>query len=211
MFWVVRFGLATALLALGCSGLYGCVSTYDSPSSFLDISFLIQLVLSWICVFVLAPIAASRWGPHDPRLPPGPFRLPIIGNLHHLDMHVGRALAKSQQHYRRAMSMNFGARTVVVIDSPEEYFQILNQETAVASRPPPDHFNLMEALIPGPRDVGFSPAGQDEAGNDLGIYWKKARTSFIKQFTPKVNIFEFISFFIFFSLFFSFSFNQASF
>jgi hypothetical protein len=190
MFWLIRYSLSAALLAFGCSGLYGCVSTYESLSSFFNLSYMIQLVFSWICVFVLAPIIASYWGPHDPSLPPGPFRLPIIGNLHHLDVHLSAALAKVQRNYRRVMSMNFGSRTVVVIDSPEEYFQILNQETGVASRPPHDYFNLMHALVLGRdiRDVAFTETGQDEAGNDIGVYWKKARTIFMKQFTPKVKI-----------------------
>eukprot|EP00253_Pinus_taeda_P034812 PITA_34812 len=53
------------------------------------------------------------------RLPPGPFPLPIIGNLHMLGKLPHRALAALSKKYGPLMSLRFGSALILVVSSPE--------------------------------------------------------------------------------------------
>ena len=53
------------------------------------------------------------------RLPPGPFPLPIIGNLHLLGDLPHRALAALSTKHGPLMSLRFGSALTLVVSSPE--------------------------------------------------------------------------------------------
>ncbi|KAJ0762592.1 putative geraniol 8-hydroxylase [Helianthus annuus] len=58
-------------------------------------------------------------GRRSSRLPPGPFRFPIIGNLLHLSDKPHQSLATLSKRYGPLMSLKFGTRTTIVVSSPD--------------------------------------------------------------------------------------------
>ncbi|KAJ6833835.1 putative cytochrome P450 76M5-like [Iris pallida] len=61
-----------------------------------------------------------RWGKprQDPPLPPGPFSLPLLGNLPFLDSDLHRCFAKLSRTYGPVMTIRLGCRLSVVLSSP---------------------------------------------------------------------------------------------
>jgi hypothetical protein len=53
------------------------------------------------------------------RLPPGPFPLPIIGNLHMVGALLHRALAALSMKHGPLMSLRLGSVLTLVVSSPE--------------------------------------------------------------------------------------------
>ncbi|KAJ3677087.1 hypothetical protein LUZ60_002811 [Juncus effusus] len=100
---------------------------------FLSISLGISLLYS---IYKLFPFSQNA------RLPPGPAKLPIVGNLFDLDQdrpHISLAnLAKS---YGPIMSLKFGLTTTIVISSPEAAQDLLQtKDVFFSARPIADAF-----------------------------------------------------------------------
>ncbi|KAJ3677088.1 hypothetical protein LUZ60_002812 [Juncus effusus] len=105
----------------------------DTSLWFLFISLGISLIYS---LYKLFPFSQNA------RLPPGPAKLPIVGNLFDLDqnrLHVSLAnLAKS---YGPIMSLKLGLTTTIVISSPEAAQDVLQtKDVFFSARSIPDAF-----------------------------------------------------------------------
>ncbi|KAK9056235.1 hypothetical protein SSX86_027325 [Deinandra increscens subsp. villosa] len=77
-------------------------------------------------------------GRRNSRLPPGPFPLPIIGNLLHLGANPHRSIAMLSKRYGPLMSLKLGSRTTIVVSSPgvaKEVFQKHDQSFSSHSVP----------------------------------------------------------------------------
>ncbi|KAM0072424.1 putative geraniol 8-hydroxylase [Helianthus debilis subsp. tardiflorus] len=78
-------------------------------------------------------------GRRNSRLPPGPFRFPIIGNLLHLSDKPHQTLATLSKRYGPLMSLKFGTRTTIVVSSPDLAKEFLQtHDHAFSSRSIPD-------------------------------------------------------------------------
>ncbi|KAL1307336.1 cytochrome P450 71D11 [Arachis ipaensis] len=98
-------------------------------------------------------------------LPPGPWKLPIFGSLHHL---LGglphRRLTELSKKHGSLMHIQLGETSVIVISSPEISKQILKtHDTAFAQRP---QIVAAEAVTYGYITFTLSPYGD---------YWKRIR------------------------------------
>ncbi|PWA79047.1 cytochrome P450 [Artemisia annua] len=119
------------------------------------------LVLSFILTFIYA-FTISR--SHNSRLPPGPYPLPIIGNLLKLSNKPHRSLATLSKHYGPIMSLKLGSRTTIVVSSPDmakEFFHTHDQ--AFSSRTVPHIARWMDHHK---YSIGWLPAGDQ---------WRKLR------------------------------------
>ncbi|KAE8133597.1 cytochrome P450 [Aspergillus pseudotamarii] len=94
---------------------------------------LVAISLGTICIFVYTLSYPRRQLP----LPPGPRRLPLIGNLHQLDIkRPWESFHKWHQQYGPLVAVKFGARTIVSISSDGLARDLLNKRCATYSSRP---------------------------------------------------------------------------
>ncbi|KAF3498758.1 hypothetical protein DY000_02057776 [Brassica cretica] len=129
----------------------------------------------FLCLFFLLPlflIFLKNLKPSKWKLPPGPKKLPIIGNLHQLHDLPPRNLS---QTYGPVMLMRFGFVPVVVISSKEAAEEVLKiHDLDCCSRPETEGTRKISYNF---KDIGFAPYGEE---------WKAMRKlSVIELFTTK--------------------------
>ncbi|KAK3139643.1 hypothetical protein QOZ80_5AG0386880 [Eleusine coracana subsp. coracana] len=130
----------------------------------MDDYFYQALVLSVLAV-VLLQLVKLALRPAAPRLPLGPWQLPIIGSMHHLvNVLPHRALQDLAARYGPLMLLRFGQIPLVVVSSKETARDVLRtHNTNFATRP-----KLLAGEIVGYEwvDILFAPSGE---------YWRKLR------------------------------------
>ncbi|XP_022637763.1 cytochrome P450 71AV8-like [Vigna radiata var. radiata] len=99
------------------------------------------------------------------KLPPGPWKLPVIGSLHHLvgslPHHRLRELAKK---HGPLMHLQLGESSTVVVSSPEVAKDVLKTYDAIFSQRP--HQIAADIMCYGSTDIATAP---------YGGYWKQLR------------------------------------
>ncbi|XP_042511736.1 cytochrome P450 71B10-like [Macadamia integrifolia] len=97
-------------------------------------------------------------------LPPGPLKLPIIGNLHQLSELPHRSLWKLSKKYGPIMHLQFGLKPTLVVSSPEMASEIMkSHDLECCSRP-----ELM-----GPKRLSYNFI--DIALAPYNDYWREMR------------------------------------
>ncbi|KAL0330827.1 UNVERIFIED_CONTAM: Premnaspirodiene oxygenase [Sesamum angustifolium] len=112
------------------------------------------------------------------RLPPGPWRLPFIGHLHHivgsLPHHSLRDLSKK---YGPLMHLKFGEVSTIVVSSPKVAKEVLKTvDPACADRPQSLASQIMWYNY---IDIAFSPYGE---------YWRQMRKICILELLSAKNV-----------------------
>ncbi|KAK4438482.1 cytochrome [Sesamum alatum] len=108
--------------------------------------------------------------PPRKRLPPSPRKLPIMGNLHQLDVYPHRSLQSLSRRYGQLMLLHFGHVPVLVASSADAACEIMkNQDFIFSNRP---KLSIPDRLTYGSRDVAFGPYGE---------YWRQARSICVLQ------------------------------
>ncbi|XP_047980336.1 premnaspirodiene oxygenase-like [Salvia hispanica] len=126
------------------------------------------LILPAIIIFFF--ITKSRTSKIPIKLPPGPKKLPIIGNLHLISSPPFRCFTDLSKHYGPIMHLKLGEADAVVVSSPEIAKQILkDQDPCVANRP---QGVALEIMWYNYIDIAFSPYGD---------YWRQMRKICINE------------------------------
>nr|AZM65456.1 cytochrome P450 71D443-like protein [Sesuvium portulacastrum] len=112
------------------------------------------------------------------KLPPGPRKLPIIGNLHQLATTAAlphHRLAELARVHGPIMHLRLGESSTVIISSADMAREVLKTHDAVlCSRP---SILLGETVFYGRTDIAFAPYGE---------HWRQVRKiSALELFTPK--------------------------
>uniref|UniRef100_A0A0D9VDS7 Cytochrome P450 n=1 Tax=Leersia perrieri TaxID=77586 RepID=A0A0D9VDS7_9ORYZ len=146
-----------------------CATPFVVPIS-MDELFYQALLLSALAVAALqivkaAVIRAKNSATGIPPPPPGPWRLPVIGSMHHL---IGvlphRALRDLAAAHGPLMMLRLGETPLVVVSSRETAREVLRTHDAnFATRP---RLLAGEVVLYGCADILFSPSGD---------YWRKLR------------------------------------
>ncbi|CAD5319976.1 putative indoleacetaldoxime dehydratase [Arabidopsis thaliana] len=98
-------------------------------------------------------------------LPPSPWRLPVIGNLHQLSLHPHRSLRSLSLRYGPLMLLHFGRVPILVVSSGEAAQEVLKtHDHKFANRP---RSKAVHGLMNGGRDVVFAPYGE---------YWRQMKS-----------------------------------
>nr|AAS92626.1 cytochrome P450 [Centaurium erythraea] len=115
----------------------------------MDVIF--PLLVAFITWAIASSLTFRRFG----RLPPGPFPVPVIGNIHQLGKHPNQSLAKLSKIYGPLMSLKLGTQTAIVASSSTVVREILQKHDQVfSSRTIPsalhahDHHKFSMALLP---------------------------------------------------------------
>lgn len=99
------------------------------------------------------------------KLPPGPWRLPLIGNMHQLlgplPHHILRELAKK---HGPLMRLQLGEISTIVVSSPEIAKEVLIKNDIVFAQRP--HLIGLSIITYNSRDISLSP---------YGSYWRQVR------------------------------------
>ncbi|KAK1294210.1 Premnaspirodiene oxygenase [Acorus calamus] len=127
---------------------------------FSNSTILLLLILLLSIPLFLLRISLTK----KPNLPPSPFKLPIIGNLHLLGPFPHKSFYELSKKYGPIIHLQLGQVPTLVVLSPEFAREVLKgQDKIFASRP---SLKASEILFYGCRDIGFSPYGEQ---------WRKVR------------------------------------
>ncbi|KAI3918200.1 hypothetical protein MKX01_041520, partial [Papaver californicum] len=109
------------------------------------------------------------------RLPPGPNRLPLIGNLHQLGDMTSQSLQKLSNKYGPLMFIQIGSIPALVISSTDVAKEVFRTHDIVFSGRPALY--AAKKLFYGYTDIVFSPYGE---------YWREIRKiSILELLSPK--------------------------
>ncbi|KAK7371895.1 hypothetical protein VNO80_05262 [Phaseolus coccineus] len=119
----------------------------------------------FILVFMLINIfRRSKTTNSNSKLPPGPRKLPLIGNIHQIGTQTHRSLAKLARQYGPLMYMQLGELCCIVVSSPEMAKEVMKTHDIIfANRP---HVLAADAITYGSKGMTFSP---------YGSYWRQMR------------------------------------
>ncbi|KAK4390548.1 cytochrome [Sesamum angolense] len=87
-------------------------------------SVLLLLPFIWACFRLLNSSSRHR---RSAKLPPGPYPIPIIGNILQLGQNPHQTLAKLSKTYGPIMHVKLGSRDTIVVSSPEIAKEILQK------------------------------------------------------------------------------------
>ncbi|KAJ9153896.1 hypothetical protein P3X46_027284 [Hevea brasiliensis] len=130
-------------------------------------SFLFPItIFLFIFMAMLRILRKSKTSNSTLNLPPGPWKLPLIGSLHHLagSMPPHHRLRDLAMKYGPVMHLQLGEITNIVISSPETAKQVMKTHDIIFSQRP--FIPLISLMTYNSTDIAFSPYGE---------YWRQLR------------------------------------
>ncbi|CAA7023243.1 unnamed protein product [Microthlaspi erraticum] len=126
-------------------------------------------------VFFAYTVTAKNMRKTEKNLPPGPPRLPLIGNLHQLGSHPHRSMFKLSEKYGSLMSLKFGNVSTVVASTPETVKEVLKTfDAECCSRP---YLTYPARITYNLNDLAYSPYSK---------YWREVRKmTVVELYTAK--------------------------
>ncbi|XP_058070637.1 premnaspirodiene oxygenase-like [Magnolia sinica] len=128
----------------------------------------VTLFFSFLLILIIMMMKRGKWPTTQnpiPKLPPGPWKLPIIGNMHHLlGPQPHRTLGKLAQKHGPIMHLMLGQVPTIVVSSPKMAKEVMKtHDLSFATRP---RLLVAEILSYGCKAIAFAPYGD---------YWKQLR------------------------------------
>ncbi|KAK4278316.1 hypothetical protein QN277_016180 [Acacia crassicarpa] len=138
-----------------------------SPSSIVSF-FLFSFTV--VCIFWRSKSKNS-----NSKLPPGPPKVPILGNMHQIGAMPHQTIAKWAKQYGPLMHLKLGGLSAIVVSSPEMAKGVMKTHDIIfANRP---YVVAADIITYGSKSMSFSP---------YGSYWRQMRKiSTFELLTPK--------------------------
>ncbi|KAL6838601.1 hypothetical protein ACP4OV_031558 [Aristida adscensionis] len=130
-----------------------------TPSSPMQAALLLAILLTVSCLLLLGPRGRvkGRSSTGGRRLPPSPWGLPVLGNLHQLGRRPHRSLRALAAAHGPVMLLRLGRVPAVVVSSADAAREVLQaQDHVFASRP---SLAVPRTLLYGCADMAFAPHG----------------------------------------------------
>ncbi|KAI5001435.1 hypothetical protein ZWY2020_026085 [Hordeum vulgare] len=129
-----------------------------------------QLLLLLLLGLVSLLLSTRRLSNKGLKLPPGPARVPIVGNLHQLGQLPHRSLRDLARQHGPVMQLQLGTVPTVVVSSAEAAREVMKTyDEDCCTRPMSPG---MKRLSYGHKNVGFAP---------YGAYWHAMRKFFVVE------------------------------
>ncbi|XP_058217806.1 premnaspirodiene oxygenase-like [Rhododendron vialii] len=127
---------------------------------------------------LLKTLTRSKIHNPTPKIPPGPWKLPLIGSIHHLaGSEPHRSLRNLAAKYGPLMHLQLGENSTVVISSPRLAKEVMQtQDVAFANRPP---LLAVKSMTYNYVDIAFCPYGD---------YWRQMRKICILELLSTKNV-----------------------
>ncbi|XP_054819712.1 cytochrome P450 71D11-like [Prosopis cineraria] len=135
--------------------------------NFFSLPFLLCSILFFITILklVIRSFRSIVRGRKVVKLPPGPWRLPIIGSVHHLGGSLPhRRMRELSEKYGPLIHLQMGGMSTVVVSSAETAKQVLKTKDHIFGQRP--LLSISDVLFYGPSNIVMSPTGD---------YWKLIR------------------------------------
>ncbi|PON94058.1 Cytochrome P450, E-class, group I, partial [Trema orientale] len=145
----------------------------------LQLSYLFSILLTFLLfVFmVLKVLKSEKTSSSTSKLPPGPWRLPILGNLHQLSTLPHRSLRDLAKKHGPFMYLRFGEVPTVVVSSPEYAQEVMKTHDVIfASRP---RILASEIMSYGSVNIAFAPYGE---------YWRQLRKICVQELLSSARV-----------------------
>ncbi|KAL0441103.1 UNVERIFIED_CONTAM: cytochrome [Sesamum radiatum] len=137
---------------------------------------LVSLFLFWAITKWLCKPAANK------KLPPSPWKLPILGNLHQLGSLPHRNLQSLAKKHGPLMLLHFGTMPTLVVSSADAAREIMKtHDLSFADRP---QSSVTGRLLYNFKDVSFAPYGE---------YWRQLKSICVLQLLSNKKVQSFNS------------------
>ncbi|KAM0035010.1 putative cytochrome P450 [Helianthus debilis subsp. tardiflorus] len=139
--------------------------------------------LTFLLTFLMIFISFKWISSHSKmkkKLPPSPWKFPVIGNLHQLGSEPHRSLQGLSRKYGPIMHLHFGSVPTLVVSSAEAAHEIMKtHDSSFANRP---NLTIPNILVYGCKDIAFSPNGK---------YWRQLKSMVVKHLLGNAQVTSF--------------------
>ncbi|CAA7020914.1 unnamed protein product [Microthlaspi erraticum] len=126
---------------------------------------LLSLCFTTLLAFSLLKKILDRTATSKANLPPSPWRLPVIGNLHQLSLYPHRSLRSLSRRHGPLMLLHFGSVPVLIVSSAEVAHEVMKtHDLKFANRP---IGKVTMNFLKGGRNLLLSPYGE---------YWRQMKS-----------------------------------
>nr|XP_043637203.1 cytochrome P450 Tp4149-like [Erigeron canadensis] len=147
------------------------LSFIQTPPFDISLSFLVA------SIFIIWILSNSR---NKKNLPPSPWKLPLIGNLHQLGPSLHQSLLDMAKKHGPLMLVHVGSVPLLVATSVEASQLILKTHDLVFCNRP--HLKIPNKIFYGSKDIAFAPYGE---------HWRQVKSIAVLQLLSKTRVHSF--------------------